>query len=136
MYPYDNNSQSQFFQNQLLQSIAPSMQPQARHVTKVNGRAGAESFTLPPNSDDILLDMNEPVIYFIQSDGAGYKTITSYDISIHKEVNQTDLYNTLDQRITKLEEVINGKSNYRPNEQKPKSGPERNDASNRGNDKG
>ena len=87
MFPYDNQSQSQaLFQNQLLQSIAPTQPVTQKHVTKVNGRAGAEAFSMPPNSDDILLDLNDPIIYFVQSDGAGYKTITSYDISVHKEV--------------------------------------------------
>ena len=109
---------------------------QARHVTKVNGRAGADNYQLPPNSDDILLDMNEPIIYFIQSDGAGYKTVTSYDISLHKDVNPQDQYKALEDRILKLEEEVrNGKSNYRSNDQRSKS-EQRNDASNRSNDKG
>ena len=80
MFPYDNQSQSQaLFQNQLLQSLAPA-QPQSIHTTKVNGRAGAEAFNMPPNSDGILLDLSDPIIYFIQTDGAGYKTITPYDM--------------------------------------------------------
>ena len=138
MFPYDNQSQSQaLFQNQLLQSIAPTQPVTSRHVTKVNGRAGAEAFSLPPNSDDILLDLNDPIIYFVQSDGAGYKTITSYDISVHKEVKPEDQYKSLEERISKLEEAMNGKSNYRPNEQRnSKPGSERNDAGNRSNDKG
>lgn len=132
MTPYDNYGQAQaLFQNQLLQSIAPQTQSQARHVVKVNGRAGAESYTLSPNSDDILLDMNEPIIYFVQTDGAGYKTITPYDISPHKEVNPTDQYKSLEERISKLEEAVaNGKSNNRPNEQR-----QHNDAGARSNDK-
>ena len=138
MFPYDNNGQAQaLFQNQLLQSITPQpMQQAQKHVVKVNGRAGADSFALPPNSDDILLDQNEPVIYFVQTDGAGYKTITPYDISPHKEVSQEDQYKSLEERISKLEEAFNnGKSNYRPNDKGPKSGDERNDAGARSNDK-
>ena len=134
MYPYNNFGQSQdLIQNQILQSLNSQPQQQ-RHVTKVNGKAGADSFNLPPNSDDILLDMNDPIIYFVQSDGAGYKTVTAYDISLHKEVNKEDQYKSLEERITKLEEAMaNGKSNYRPNE---RSKPEQhNDAGNRGNDK-
>ena len=140
MYPYDNLSQAQqLFQNQILQSIAPGNQPQApeRHVVKVNGIEGANAFNMPPNSDDILLDQNNPLIYFVQTDGAGYKTVTPYDISIHKQVNPEDQFKSLEDRIAKLEEAMaNGKSNYRPNEQRPKSDAQRNDAGSRGNDKG
>lgn len=132
MYPYDNTSQSQaLFQNQILQSLAPTQQ-QPIHTVKVNGRAGADTFSMPPNSDGILLDMNDPIIYFVQTDGAGYKTITPYDISPHKEVNPMDQYKSLEERITKLEEVAyHGKPNNRPNEQR-----QHNDAGTRSNDKG
>ena len=121
--------------NQLSQMLIQNTATPAKHVTKVNGKAGADSYQLPPNSDDILLDMNEPVIYFVQSDGAGYKTVTSYDISPHKEVNPKDQFKALEDRILKLEEEVrSGKPNYRSNDQRSKS--ERNDASNRSNDKG
>ena len=132
MFPYDNQSQSQaLFQNQLLQSLAPA-QPQSIHTTKVNGRAGAEAFNMPPNSDGILLDLSDPIIYFIQTDGAGYKTITPYDISPHKEVSKDDMLKSLEERITRLEEAAyNGKPNNRSNEQR-----QHNDAGSRSNDKG
>ena len=129
---YLNNPTNDILQN----LIANQSQSAQRHVTKVNGKAGADSFNLPPNSDDILLDMNEPVIYFVQSDGAGYKTVTTYDISPHKEVNAQDQFKALEDRIIKLEEEVrSGKSNYRSNDQRSKS-EQRNDAGNRSNDKG
>lgn len=132
MYYNDPNGVTNQLSQMLMQGTTPT---QARHVTKVNGRAGADNYQLPPNSDDILLDMNEPIIYFVQSDGAGYKTVTSYDISLHKDVNPQDQYKALEDRILKLEEEVrNGKPNYRSNDQRSKS--ERNDAGNRSNDKG
>lgn len=137
MYPYDNSQQ--LFQNQLLQSLnqQPQIQPPQRHVTKVNGRAGAEAFSLSPNSDDILLDMNNPMIYFVQTDGAGYKTITAYDISLHKEVDPKDQYKTLEERISRLEEAYrNGKSNFTATNAKSKPSNAYNDAGSRSNDKG
>ena len=136
MYPFDPTTGStQDFQNQVSKMLLPQAQQQMqRHVTKVNGRPGADSFNMPPDSDDILLDMNEPIIYFVQTDGAGYKTVTPYDISPHKEVSQTDILKDFDSRIKKLEEAMNnGKPNYRPNEQKPKSGNGNNDAGSRSN---
>ena len=39
--------------------------PTEIHVTKVNGRAGAEAYNMPPNSDDLLLDMNDPILYHL-----------------------------------------------------------------------
>lgn len=133
MYYNDPNGVTNQLSQMLMQGTTPT---QAKHVTKVNGRAGADNYQLPPNSDDILLDMNDPVIYFVQTDGAGYKTITSYDISIHKDVNPQDQFKALEDRIIKLEEEVrNGKSNYRSNDQRSKS-EQRNDASNRSNDKG
>ena len=135
MYPYDSNpyQQSQnLIQNQLLQSISQTPSQTERHVTKVNGRAGADSFNMPPNSDDILLDLNNPLIYFVQTDGAGYKTITPYDISPHKEVQPEERYKALEDRIARLEERLNnGKPNNKPNEPR-----QHNDAGNRSNDKG
>lgn len=140
MYPYDSNLYQQsenLIQNKLSQMLSPTPQLIEKHTTKVNGRAGADSYQLAPNSDDILLDLNDPIIYFVQTDGAGYKTVTPYDISPHKEVSKEDQYKSLEARISKLEEALaNGKSNYRPNDQKSKSGDFRNDAGNRSNDKG
>ena len=109
-----------------------SQNQQERHTVKVNGRAGAEAYNLPPNSDELLLDLNDPIVWFVQTDGAGYKTVIPYDIAPHKEVTQKDILQSLDQRIAKLEEVIlNGKPD---NSATAKSKSERNnDAGNRSN---
>ena len=47
----------------------------------------------------------------MQTDGAGYKTLTPYDITPHKEEKPVDQYKTLEERISKLEDLVNGKSN-------------------------
>lgn len=101
MWPYDFNGQQ--LQNMLTQQ-APV------HITRVNGRAGAEAFTLPPNSDALLLDTSAPIVWLVQTDGAGYKTITAYDIFVHKEVTPEDRYKSLEDRIARLEEALNDKS--------------------------
>lgn len=134
MYPYDTQMAYPQLQDQIMKSIMPQQTLQSVHVVKVNGRAGAESYQLPPNSDILLLDMNDPIAWFVQSDGAGYKTVTPYDISAHKEVSQTDVIKSMEDRITKLEEAINnGKSNSSTNYAKPKSEQQHNDAGNRSN---
>ena len=130
MYPYDSNLQDQLAKllvgNTLMQQQTPI------HTVKVNGRGGAESYNMPPNSDTVLLDQNSPLIWFIQTDGAGYKTITAYDISLHEEVKPEDKFSEIEKRLTRIEEELkNGKSNTRPNESR-----QHNDAGNRGNAQG
>lgn len=135
MYPpYDMSLQQS--QDLIRSMLTPQQTLQTqKHITKVNGRAGAELYNLPPNSDDLLLDMNESIVWFVKTDGAGLKTVIPYDISVHKEIKQEDHIKAMEERITRLEEAINnGKSNITTVVPKSKSGAIRNDASNRSND--
>ena len=142
MFPYNTdipglNKQA----NDLLQSFQKNMCVSAeRHTVKVNGRAGAEAYQLPPNSDEILIDLNDSIIWFVQTDGAGYKTVTPYDISEHKEIKQEDIIKSLNDRITKLEEEMrNGKLNSSANGEGSttySSGKQYKDAGNRSNAQG
>ena len=81
-----------------------------QQIVKVHGRNGAETYQMLPNSSALLLDESEPIIYLAQTDGAGYKTITAYDINPHKDIPPINV-NDLEQRITKLEEMIKNESN-------------------------
>lgn len=109
MYPFDNNEL-------VKQMLAQTNQQTETHTPKVNGRAGAEMFQLPPNSDVLALDQNEDIVWSIQTDSAGYKTCIPWDISKHKEVKQQDVIKSLEERITKLEEALrNGKPNLPAN---------------------
>ena len=104
-------------QNQLIQQMlsnsynqAPNLQ-QEIHAVKVNGEPGARSFALPPNSDAVLVDNTASMVWLVQTDGAGYKTLTPYDISLHEEPKPDDSIKKLEDRISRLEEKIcNGKS--------------------------
>lgn len=40
-------------------------------IIKVKGQNGAEAFQMAPNSQVLLLDENDPLIWFVQTDGAG-----------------------------------------------------------------
>lgn len=100
------------YQNQLYQSyIQPLQQAQTTNVVKVNGKPGAEAYQLGPNSSALLLDETAAMVWLVQTDGAGYKTSTAYDIIPHKEVKQEDMFKKLEDRITKLEDKVNAKSN-------------------------
>ena len=72
-------------------------------IIRVNGRAGAEAFRMAPNSSALLLDNTASMVWLAQTDGAGYLTVTPYDITPHHEQPPIDI-NDLAARITKLEE--------------------------------
>ena len=74
-------------------------------IIKVNGRGGAEAYQMPPNSQALLLDETQPLLWLKQTDGAGYPTLSAYDIKPHEEKPIPDMRN-LEERITKIEEVI------------------------------
>ena len=75
-------------------------------IIKVNGRGGADAYQMPPNSQVLLLDETQPLLWLKQTDGAGYPSLTAYDIKPHEEQPIPDM-RTLEQRIAKIEEVIN-----------------------------
>ena len=88
-------------------------------IIRVNGENGAKAFQMAPNSNILLLDENDPIIWLAQTDGAGYKTVTPYQITpyqpdpvIDPQTEQTlKMLNDMDQRIKELEEKVNAKSN-------------------------
>ena len=145
MNPYDisfqNNSQ---FQDQLakmlLQGSTGNLVQNSQsevHTPKVNGREGALNFSLPPNSDCIALDLTDKsIIWVIQTDAGGYRTVTPFDTNPHKEVKQEDVLKSLSNRVTKLEEAMNNGKYSGNNYSKSKSGDFHNDASDRSNAKG
>ena len=63
---------------------------------------------MAPNSQIILLDETAPMIWLKVTDGAGYPTLTGYDISIHETEKPID-YKSFDERLKKLEAIIDAK---------------------------
>ena len=110
MYPYNN--QNQLSQLLLQQAIQPQTQTK---VVEVTGRAGAESYQLGPDSSILLLDNTAPIVWLVKSDGAGYKTLSAYDIKPHEEEKPVDHFKELEDRITKLEETVNAKQSNTTN---------------------
>ena len=85
-----------------------------QEVIRVNGENGARAYNLPPESSVLLLDNNAPVIYLKITDGAGYPSITAYEISplMSKEEKNNTKLDEIDKRLSKIEEELkNGKSN-------------------------
>ena len=74
-------------------------QPLKQQVTRVNGRNGAEAYQMAPDSS-ALLDTTAPLVWLIQTDGAGYKTISPYTIAPYK--TETSTLTSLETRIAKI----------------------------------
>lgn len=94
-------------------------------IVRVNGQEGADAYRLPPNSSILLLDQTAPIVWLKMTDGAGYPTLTPYDITPHRlqeQVNQSSHTQELENRINKLEVLVDElfKSNVEPVEQSSK----------------
>ena len=76
-------------------------------VTRVNGENGARAYGMGPNSSALLLDESGLMVWLVTSDGAGYKTVSPYDITPHQNAPAPD-YGNLEERIKRLEEIVNG----------------------------
>jgi hypothetical protein len=81
-------------------------------VTRVNGRNGAETYQLPSNSSVLLLDTSAPIVWLKTTDGAGYPSLQPYGITPMKETNHMQ---SIEDRLTRLEEIVNAKSDSRSN---------------------
>ena len=87
---------------------------QRMDIVTVNGENGARAFQMPPNSRVLLLDENAPIVWLAQTDGAGYKTVSAYNISPVQSA-QTQEYSSLEARIKRLEDMLNEKSDIGAN---------------------
>lgn len=103
-------------------------------VIKVKGEAGAKNIRMGPNSSILLLDETAPIIWYAQTDGTGYLTVTPFDYSPHRDPAQVSIdnhINELTERVKRLEDAIanvvqqsysgTGKTKKR---QQPTAGPE------------
>lgn len=93
-----------YMQQNLQQNPYQQQQPR-QEVVKVNGENGARAFPIGANSSAILLDESGKLIWLVTTDGAGYKTVSPYDITPHQVAPAPD-YSTLEQRIERLEGMI------------------------------
>ena len=84
-YPYQMNYNNQFQQQPSYNSLLQQNNTAGKQeVVRVNGKNGAQAFQLPPNSSILLLDETAPIVWLKTTDGAGYPTITPYDINPHQ----------------------------------------------------
>lgn len=91
------------------QNAQGSQQAAMCQITRVNGRNGADALRLAPNSSILLLDENDPIVWLKVTDGAGYATVTPYTIAPYQAAIPVDV-NSLEERVKRLEEKLNAKS--------------------------
>jgi hypothetical protein len=78
-------------------------------VIKVHGKEGALNTYLPPNSSTIYLDDGSlPIIWFKQTDVAGYPTVNGYKFSPLEEpaANNNDLMTVISSLSATLTDVV------------------------------
>ena len=99
----------------------PVMQQAAQQVVRVNGENGARTYQIGANSSALLLDESGLMVWLVTSDGAGYKTVQAYDITPHQAAPAPD-YGGLENRIKRLEEIVNGNTGHTDAAGKKQSG--------------
>ena len=85
-------------------------QPAPQQVVRVNGDNGARAYQMGANSSALLLDESGTMVWLVTSDGAGYKTVSAYDITPHQAEPPKD-WTDLENRVKKLEEMMGGRRN-------------------------
>lgn len=112
MYDYTNPLYNPTMNPYLPQAHSQLAQPR-QEVVKVNGEPGAWAYPMGPNSSALLLDVSGQIVWAVTTDGAGYKTVAPYDIAPHQEATTPD-FGSLEARIARLEEKINGGATGNP----------------------
>ena len=89
----------------------PQFQPPRKtEVITVKGENGANAFPMLPDSKAIFVDETAPLIWFAETDGAGYKTLFPFTISPYEPAKPVDM-NEILERLTRLEAKVNAESN-------------------------
>lgn len=109
-YGYPNYSNFNYGQNYgQYPNYGQTQQLQRFEIIHVNGENGARALQMAPNSNALVMDDTAPIVWLCQTDGAGYKTVQAFDITVHQSTAPADV-SGLEARIKRLEEIINAKS--------------------------
>ena len=80
-------------------------QAQKTDIVKVNGKNGADAYQMAPNSQILLLDETAPIVWLKSTDGAGYASLSAYNITPYKEEPPVDV-KSFEERLKRLEAII------------------------------
>ena len=109
--PYANvqNNQQPYQQQQpQMQNPQPTMQMQS-NIEYVNGIEGAKAFILPPNTQKLLLDSDNPFFYIKTTDMQGKPTMKPYryiDIEAEQQAQMQKQEQPLYVTIQQYQEVL------------------------------
>lgn len=111
MYNYPNYYQQYpNFNPMVQQQYQQTSQQRFSNKVYVAGIEGARAYQLSPNSEAILCDDTNSVIYDVIVDQNGKRTVTAYDIVEHKESQPIDFSQfATKQDIEKLKEELTQK---------------------------
>ena len=109
-YVYGQQMMPGQFMQPGMQQQQPVMQMPQQQVVRVNGENGARSYQIGANSSAMLLDESGEIVWLVTSDGAGYKTVSAYDIMPHKAEPPKE-YTDLESRVKRLEDMMGGRRN-------------------------
>ena len=76
-----------------------------QEVIRVNGENGAMAIRMGANSSVLALDMNDPILWMVVSDGAGYKTTYAFDLTPHVKKPEPDM-TTFEDRLDRIERLL------------------------------
>lgn len=78
-------------------------------IPRVNGEESARKYNMPNSSEVLLLDTEEPIVWLVQTDDAGGRTVDPLPIvlPVSEEKKAMD---TLEERVRKLEEAMKRES--------------------------
>lgn len=79
-------------------------------ITHIKGEEGARALPMPPNSEALLLDDTAPMIWLVQVDGMGCKTVTPYEIRQYQPTPKPTIEELMS-RIDSLEKKLMDKEN-------------------------
>jgi len=90
-------------------SYNPNGSVQRYHIERVNGKEGVDNFQMLPNSETILLDKTAPLVWLVQTDNFGNKTVAPYTITPYTPPKQLDVNDLLAEIQSLREEIANVK---------------------------
>lgn len=85
-----------------------------QEIVKVHGENGARAYQMAANSSALLLDDTDAIVWLVQTDGAGCKTLSPFTITPYHAAPAIDLQD-LKARLEKLEEKFNEPDNSKAN---------------------
>ena len=103
---------NQMYNPMQYQNVFGSLFAQPHKITRVKGREGALAINMMPGSEDLFLDLDDPIIWLVQTDDAGIKTVDALDVFPHKSEEQKaqETLESIEERLRKLEEAMTRES--------------------------